>query len=112
MYYLFFINYIKFYGANIFNVFILNRMSGRKIKHTVRGFLNAASRIVPGAHSLFQGSSSSHSRQKAWLRHARPELHDRPITLQRSSDVNVYVIDLICHSLIYKCVLHVSISCP
>jgi hypothetical protein len=46
------------------------------------------------------------------LRHARLELRDRPIALQRSNDVNVYVIDLICHSLIYKCVLHVSISCP
>jgi hypothetical protein len=34
-------------------------MSGRKTKHTVRGFLNAASRIVPSARSLFQGSSSS-----------------------------------------------------
>jgi hypothetical protein len=46
------------------------------------------------------------------LRHARPELRDRPIALQRSTNVNVYVIDLICHSLISKCVLHVSISCP
>jgi hypothetical protein len=46
------------------------------------------------------------------LRHARPELRDRPIALQRSIDVNVYVIALIYHSLIYKCVLHVSISCP
>jgi hypothetical protein len=31
-------------------------------------------------------------------------LHGRPIALQRSTDVNVYVIDLICHSLVYKCV--------
>jgi hypothetical protein len=46
------------------------------------------------------------------MRHARPELRDRPIALQRSTDVNVYVIDLICHSLIYKYVLHFSISCP
>jgi hypothetical protein len=87
-------------------------MSGRKTKHTARGFLNAASRIVLGARSLFQGSSSSKSRHEALLRHARPELRGRPIALQRSTDVNVYVIDLICHSLIYKCVLHVSISCP
>jgi hypothetical protein len=71
----------------------------------VRGFLNTASRIVPSARSLFQGSSSSQSRQEALLRHARPELRDRPIALQRSTDVNVYVIDLIFHSLIYKCVL-------
>jgi hypothetical protein len=34
------------------------------------------------------------------------------IVLQRSLDVNVYIIALILHSLIYKCVLHVSISCP
>jgi hypothetical protein len=80
--------------------------------HIVRGFLNAASRIVPCARSLFQGSSSSQSRQEALLRHARPKLCDRPIALQRSTDVTVYVIDLICHSLIYKCVLHVFISCP
>jgi hypothetical protein len=33
------------------------------------------------------------------LRHARPELRDTPIALQRSTDVNVYVIDLICQSL-------------
>jgi hypothetical protein len=46
------------------------------------------------------------------LRHARLELCDRPIALQRSTDVIFYVIDLICHSLIYKCDLHVSISCP
>jgi hypothetical protein len=46
------------------------------------------------------------------LRHARLELCDRPIALQRSTDVNFYVIDLIFHSLIYKCALHVSISCP
>jgi hypothetical protein len=90
----------KFYGANTFNVFLLNRMSGRnKPKRTARGFLNAASRILPGARSLFQGSSSSQSRQEALLRHARPELRDTPITLQRSTDVNVYVIDLICQSL-------------
>jgi hypothetical protein len=87
-------------------------MSGRKTKHTARRFLNAASRIVPRARSLFQGSSSSQSRQEALLRHARPELRDTPIALQRSTDVNVYVIDLICQPLIYKCVLHVSISCP
>jgi hypothetical protein len=87
-------------------------MSGRKTKHTTRGFLNAASRIVPDARSLFQVSSSSQSRQEALLRHAKPELRDRPIALQMSTDVNVYIIDLICHSLIYKCVLHVSISCP
>jgi hypothetical protein len=87
-------------------------MSCRKTKHTARGFLNAASRIVPSARSLFQGSSSSQSRQEALQRHARPELSDTPIALQRSTDVNVYVIDLICQSLIYKCVLHVSISCP
>jgi hypothetical protein len=87
-------------------------MSGRKTKRTARGFLNAASRILPGARSLFQGSSSSQSRQEALLRHARPELRDTPIALQRSTDVNVYVIDLICQSLIYKCVLHVSILCP
>jgi hypothetical protein len=85
-------------------------MSGRKTKHTARGFLNEASRIVPGARSLFQGSSSSQSRQEALLRHARPQICDTPIALQRSTNVNVYVIDLICHSLIYKCVLHVSIS--
>jgi hypothetical protein len=30
----------------------LNKMSGRKTKHTMRRFLNAASRIVPGARSL------------------------------------------------------------
>jgi hypothetical protein len=87
-------------------------MSGRKTKHTARGFLNAASKIVPGARSLVQGSSSSQSRQEALLRHARPELCDTPIALQRTTDANVYVIDLICQSLIYKCVLHVSISCP
>jgi hypothetical protein len=87
-------------------------MSGRKTKHTAWGFLNAASRIVPSARSLFQGNSSSQSRQGALLRHARPELRDAPITLQRSTDVNVYVINLICQSLIYICVLHVSISCP
>jgi hypothetical protein len=86
-------------------------MSGRKTKHTSRGFLNAASRIVPGARSLFLGSSSQ-SRHEALLRHARPELRDTPIALQRTTDVNVYVFDLICQSLIYKCVLHVSISCP
>jgi hypothetical protein len=34
-------------------------MSARKTKHNVREFLNAASRIVPSARSLFQGSSSS-----------------------------------------------------
>jgi hypothetical protein len=34
-------------------------MSGRKTKHTARGFLNAASSILPGARSLLQGSSSS-----------------------------------------------------
>jgi hypothetical protein len=39
------------------------------------------------------------------LRHARPELRDKPIVVQRSTDVNVYVIALICHSLIYKRVL-------
>ena len=61
---------------------------------------------------FFQGSSSSQSRQEALLRHARPEPRDTPIALQRSTDVNVYVIDPICQSLIYKCVLHVSISCP
>jgi hypothetical protein len=85
-----------------------------KTSHTMRGFLNAASRILPSAcgRSLFQGSSSSQSRQKALLRHAQPKLHGRPIALQRSSDVNVYVIALICHSLIYKYVLHISISCP
>jgi hypothetical protein len=98
--------------SNTFNVFLLNRMSSRKTRHTVRGFLNAASRIVLGARCIFQGISSSQSRQEALLRHARPELSGRPITLQRSTDVNVYVIALICHSLIYKCVLHVSISCP
>jgi hypothetical protein len=87
-------------------------MSGRKTKRTARGFLNVASMILPSAHSLFQGSSSSQSRQEALLRHAQPELCDTPIALQRSTDVNVYVIDLICQSLIYKCVLHVSISCP
>jgi hypothetical protein len=87
-------------------------MSGWKTKHTARGFLNAASMIVPSARSLFQWSSSSQSRQEALLRHARAELRDTPIALQRSIDVNVYVIDLICQSLIYKCVLHVSISCP
>jgi hypothetical protein len=87
-------------------------MSGRKTKHTTRGFLNVASRIVPGPHSLFHWSSSSQSRQEALLRHTWPELCDTPIALQRSTDVNVYVIDLICQSLIYKCVLHVSISCP
>jgi hypothetical protein len=86
-------------------------MSGRKAKHTARGFLNAASRIVPGARSLFQGSSSSQSRQEALLRHAQPKPRDTPIALLRIH-VNVYVIDLICHSLIYKCALHVSISCP
>jgi hypothetical protein len=73
-------------------------MSGRKTKRTARGFLNAASRILPGAHSLFQGSSSQ-SRQEALLRHARPELRDTPIALQWTTDVNVYVIDLICQSL-------------
>jgi hypothetical protein len=87
-------------------------MSGRKTKRTAMGFLNAVSRILHGARSLFQGSSSSHSRQEALLRHARPELRDTPIALQQSTDVNVYVIDLIYQSLIYKCVLHVSISCP
>jgi hypothetical protein len=87
-------------------------MSGRKTKRTSRRFLNAASRILPDARSLFQGSSSSQSRQEALLRHARPELRDTPIAQQRGTDVNVYVIDLICQSLIYKCVLHVSISCP
>jgi hypothetical protein len=87
-------------------------MSGRKTKRTARGFLNAASRILPGARSLFQGSSSSQSRQEALLRHARPELRETPIALQWSTDVNVYVIDLICKSLIYKCVIHVSICCP
>ena len=46
------------------------------------------------------------------MRHARPELRGRPITLQRSADVYGYVIDLIFHLLIYKYVLHVSISCP
>jgi hypothetical protein len=50
----------------------LNMMSGRKTKRTARGFLNAASRILPGARSLFQGSYSSQSRQEALLRHARP----------------------------------------
>jgi hypothetical protein len=74
-------------------------MSGRKTKRTARGFLNAASRILPGARSLFQGSSSSQSRQEALLRHGRPELRDTPIALQRTTDVNVYVIDLICQSL-------------
>jgi hypothetical protein len=74
-------------------------MSGRKTKRTARGFLNAASRILTGARSLFQGSSSSQSRQEALLRHARLELSDTPIALQRSTDVNVYVIDLICQSL-------------
>jgi hypothetical protein len=80
----------------------------------MRGFLNAASKILHDArgHSLFQGSSSSESREEALLRHARSELRDRPIALQRSTDVNVYVIGLIYNSLIYKCVLHVSISCP
>jgi hypothetical protein len=83
MYYLLFINYIYFYGTNIFNVFLLNRMSSRKIRHTMRVFLNAASRIVPGARFLFQGSSSSQSRLEALLRLARPELRGRPIALQR-----------------------------
>jgi hypothetical protein len=87
-------------------------MSSRKTRHTARGFLNVASRIVPGARSLFHGSSSSQSRQEALLRHSRAELYGRPIALQRSTDVNIYVIALIFHSLIYKCVLHVSISCP
>jgi hypothetical protein len=31
--------------------------------------------------SLFQGSSSSQSRQEALLRHTRPELRDTPIAL-------------------------------
>jgi hypothetical protein len=44
MYYLLFLNYIKFYGANTFNVFLLNMMSSRKIRHIARGFLNAANR--------------------------------------------------------------------
>jgi hypothetical protein len=44
------------------------------------------------------------------LRHAWPELRVRPIALQRSIDVNDYVIALIFRSLIYNCVLHVSIS--
>jgi hypothetical protein len=92
--------------------FYLNRMSGKKTKRTARGFLNAASRILACARSLFQGSSSSQSRQEALLRHARPKLRDTPIALQRSTNVNVYVIDLMCQSLKYKCVLHVSISCP
>jgi hypothetical protein len=86
-------------------------MSSRKTRHTTRGFLNEASKVVPGACSLFQGSSSSQSRQEALLRHARPELHGRPIALQRSIDVNVCVIAFICHSLIHKCVLHVPSSC-
>jgi hypothetical protein len=30
---------------------------------------------------------------------------------KESINVNVYVIALICYSLIYKCVLHVCISC-
>jgi hypothetical protein len=67
-------------------------MSGRKTKHTARGFLNAASRIVSGARSPFQESSSSQSRQEALLRHVRPELRDTPIALQRSIDVNVHYI--------------------
>jgi hypothetical protein len=72
-------------------------MSGRKTKRTARGFLNAASRILPCARSLFQGSSSSQSRQEALLRHARPELRDTPIALQWSADVNVYVILFVSH---------------
>jgi hypothetical protein len=74
-------------------------MSGRKTKRTARGFLNAASRILPGARSLFQGSSSCQSRQEALRRHAQPGLRDTLIALQWSTDVNVYVIDLICQSL-------------
>jgi hypothetical protein len=86
-------------------------MSGRKTRQTARGFLNATSRIVPGACSLFQGSSSRQIRHEVLLRHTWPELRVRPIALQRSIDVNDYVIALIFHSLIYNCVLHVSISC-
>jgi hypothetical protein len=56
-------NTFNVYGANTFNVFLLNKMSGRKTKHIAREFLNAASRIVPGARSLFQGSSLSQSKQ-------------------------------------------------
>jgi hypothetical protein len=62
----------------IFLMFLLNMMSRRKTRHTTRGFLNAASMIVPSACSLFQ-ESSSQSRHEALLRHARPELHGRPI---------------------------------
>jgi triphosphoribosyl-dephospho-CoA synthetase len=57
-----------------------NEIQGTK-KRTARGFLNAANRILPGARSLFQGSSSSQSRQEALLRHVRPELRDTPIAL-------------------------------
>jgi hypothetical protein len=41
-------------------------------------------------------SSSSQSRHEVLLRHAQPELCDTPIALQRSTNVNVCVIDLIC----------------
>jgi hypothetical protein len=43
------------------------------------------------------------------LRHARPELCGRPFALQRSIDINVYVIALICHSLIYINVSYMSL---
>jgi hypothetical protein len=53
-------------------------MSSKRTRHTVRGFLSVASRILPGSQgSLFQGSSYSESRQEALLRHNRLELHDR-----------------------------------
>jgi hypothetical protein len=86
-------------------------MSSRKTRHTAREFLNAASKILPGArgHSLFQGSSSSQSRHEALLRHAWPELGGRPIALQRSTDINVCAIAIICHSLIYINVSYMSL---
>jgi hypothetical protein len=66
--YLLFINNISFSKANIINVSPLNGMSSNKTRHTTRGFLDVASKILTSS-PLFQGSSSSHGRQEVLLGH-------------------------------------------
>ena len=89
MYYLLFINNISFSKADTINVSPLNEMSSKKTRHTTRGLLDVASKILTSS-PLFQRSSSSHGRQEVLLRDMQLELCDSMIALQRSDEVNVY----------------------
>ena len=62
----------------------------KKIKHTAKGFLNAATKMLPGKGNLFQGSSSSASRREQLLQCANPEVRDMNIALQRTDEVIVF----------------------